>query len=538
MVSTSASRADNGSEGSSTRPGTTATTAATLGDVMRAPSTRTPDVVVLDSVDCEGDVGEALDPREDLWLSSVDGRYNSPIIPLRVGTAPDCQTFYVHKSVLLKAEFFRKALCGGFRESDAQAIDLPEEDPAIFHFIVAFLYENKYVPIRAAATVLRPDDEQENARWAASGISAAAEDDQQQQQFGGGSDSESSASLPSDSSTARSQRRRDRRRRRETRHWERLRRKHPGMHRLGCACRQCLTRGGPPCWNCAAPRIPPQPPGLTSVHHMQLGGGVVVVNATPRPRPRRHRTQQQPPHNRHRQTSMPALERVDNESNDEGGAGAGGGGGGAGAEGGGARERIQSAQDLRTWLLAYELNLDVYICANKFLLDDFKRAVARACIDMLEAAGADAAEVEVLRLCRKLYQGLPEADALLRMVFARVGFLSPRLWRRAPDATAAFFHAHPEVSALMFRETLARREEDYHGIAAAGPPAAFAPGAAPGVGLAPGAPPAFAPADMLPAMERSVLPPHSAPIPPPGFHYNDLRPAHPLRRHQWRRADF
>ena len=60
----------------------------------------------------------------------------------------------MHKDVLLKAEYFRKALCGEFRESEAQAIELPEEDPAIFHFIVAFLYEDKYVPIRAAATVL------------------------------------------------------------------------------------------------------------------------------------------------------------------------------------------------------------------------------------------------------------------------------------------------------------------------------------------------------------------------------------------------
>lgn len=60
----------------------------------------------------------------------------------------------MHKHVLIKAEFFKKALCGEFRESEAQAIELPEEDPAIFHFVVAFLYENKYVPIQAAATVL------------------------------------------------------------------------------------------------------------------------------------------------------------------------------------------------------------------------------------------------------------------------------------------------------------------------------------------------------------------------------------------------
>lgn len=40
-----------------------------------------------------------------------------------------------------------------------------------------------------------------------------------------------------------------------------------------------------------------------------------------------------------------------------------------------------SGQDLQTWLLAYEHSIDVYICANKFLLDGFKQAIARVCID-------------------------------------------------------------------------------------------------------------------------------------------------------------
>lgn len=35
-----------------------------------------------------------------------------------------------------------------------QSISLPEEDPAIFHFIVAFLYEDKYVPIKPIASAL------------------------------------------------------------------------------------------------------------------------------------------------------------------------------------------------------------------------------------------------------------------------------------------------------------------------------------------------------------------------------------------------
>ncbi|KAI1382220.1 hypothetical protein F4677DRAFT_19065 [Hypoxylon crocopeplum] len=459
MVSGKA-RMENGGEGSS-RP---SARAMTLDDAMRAPSVNPPGVVVLDTAYTDGNCDEVIDPREDLWLSSADGRYNSPIIPLRVGTAPDRQTFYVHKSVLLKADFFRKALCGEFQESEAQAIDLPEEDPAIFHFVVAFLYENKYVPIKAAATVLGDDKVKVHKGEDAHHATATAAED-----------SDSNTSLLSESSTARSQRRYNRRRRRENRHWERERRKHPGAHRPGCACRQCLMRAGPPCWNCAAPRVPPQPAAAMPAH---FPPGVVVVNADP---PRHQRNRRHRP-NRHRPPTPPpavpdssSSTNNNNNSNDNN------------------TDRIQG-QDLRTWLLAYELNIDVYICANKFLLDDFKRAVARVCIDMLETAGADAAQAEVLRLCYKLYQGLPETDALLRMVYARVGFLNPRLWRRAPDDTADFFHAHPEVSALMFRETLARREEDYGGA---------------GHG------------DFLPAMERPV--PHLGPPPPPPFTHNDPR---------------
>ncbi len=78
----------------------------------------------------------------------------------------------------------------------------------------------------------------------------------------------------------------------------------------------------------------------------------------------------------------------------------------------------------------------MYICANKFLMEDFKREVARVTIDMLETAGSDAAVPEVLRLCRKLYQGLSEVDPLLKMIFARVGFLQPVLWGRDAEDTS------------------------------------------------------------------------------------------------------
>lgn len=35
-----------------------------------------------------------------------------------------------------------------------QQIDLPEEDPALFHFLVAFLYEKRFEPIAPVASVL------------------------------------------------------------------------------------------------------------------------------------------------------------------------------------------------------------------------------------------------------------------------------------------------------------------------------------------------------------------------------------------------
>jgi hypothetical protein len=322
----------------------------------------------------------------------------------------------VHKSILIKAEYFRKAICGVFRESEAQAIDLPEEDPAIFHFIVAFLYENKYIPIKPAAAVLVPN------------VKGKGVEDTEDRSDG--TDSDSSIELLSDSSAALSRRRRDRRRRHENRHWERMRQKHPGVHRLGCACRQCVVGSGPPCWNCAAPRLPP-PPGPPPP--LPPPGAVFVPVERPRTRPTRRRTDRRrpsPPPNQPTHNEIPNGDRI-------------------------------SGQDLRTWLLTYELNIDVYICANKFLLDDFKAAIARNCIDMLESAGSDAAQAEVLQLCYKLYQGLPESDNLLKMVFARIGFLQPQLFRKLPHETMDFLHTHPEVSALILKEMGSRREEDH-----------------------------------------------------------------------------
>jgi hypothetical protein len=107
----------------------------------------------------------------------------------------------------------------------------------------------------------------------------------------------------------------------------------------------------------------------------------------------------------------------------------------------------------------------VYILADKFLLDDFKKEVARSTVDMLESAGSDAAVVDVLVLCRKLYDGLPESDPLLKMVFARVGFLQPWFARRAGAETNEFLLGNPEVAAGLLREMAARREDEFDGRA-------------------------------------------------------------------------
>ncbi len=71
---------------------------------------------------------------------------------MRVG--PHAETFPVHRDILLKSEYFRKALDGEFKEAAEGAIDLIEEDPTIFSFVVAYLYEEKFVPIKPIASVL------------------------------------------------------------------------------------------------------------------------------------------------------------------------------------------------------------------------------------------------------------------------------------------------------------------------------------------------------------------------------------------------
>ncbi|KAK2046942.1 hypothetical protein LZ31DRAFT_171874 [Colletotrichum somersetense] len=395
----------------------------TLGDVMRAGPTSSPDIVVIDQTYEETKRKDDLSPTEDLWLSSADGRYNSAIIPLRVGRAPSQEIFYVHRDVLLTTEYFRKALCGDFREAEAQSMEFPEEDPAIFHFLVAFLYQRSFVPIRSVASAL---DTKEPHRGKAEDTSYQSD-----------SESEMSSTEASDAS-ARSRVRAQRRQRRRERQWERMNRKHPGTHRPDCRCPRCITTStGPPCWNCGVSRARPTPGHLPP--HMITPIPPLRPATVPPPPPHRRRSRQlilTPPGSTPSVgTSTPAnADFMDGD-------------------------RIRG-EDMRTWLAIYDLSISVYACANKYLMDDFKAAIQRHCIDMLESAGSDAAQSAVLQLCSKLYAAVPESDPLLRMVFARIGFLQPLLWQRAPQHTSEFLIGHPEVAALMLRETAIRREED------------------------------------------------------------------------------
>ncbi|EGY22844.1 hypothetical protein VDGD_04282 [Verticillium dahliae] len=418
----------------------------TLDDTMRAPTSTTPDVVVLEHAHNEKKAKDAPNLREDFWLSSSDGRYNSPIIPLRVGQAPDIAIFHVHKDVLLTSEYFRKALCGSFREADAQSMDLPEEDPAIFHFVVAFLYQQTFVPIQAVASVLR--SETGGGKERDDGVRGFEE-------LSSSSDSEESAA--SENSAARSRRLAQRRQRRQERQWEHAQQKHPETHRPGCRCPRCITPAGPPCWNCGVSRARPMPPHMMPPPPPMMPGPPV-----PQPHRRRRR-------NRHLIPTPPGS--TPHAANADGPArgGARRGSNPAAAAAGDSIDAASKAQgrihgeDMRTWFQTYALSIEVYICANKFLMNDFKAAIRRRCVDMLETAGGDAATPEVLRLCAALYAGVPESDLLLKMVFARIGFLQPLLWQRTPQETSEFLIGHPDVAALVLREAALRREEDIGG---------------------------------------------------------------------------
>jgi hypothetical protein len=119
-----------------------------------------------------------------------------------------------------------------------------------------------------------------------------------------------------------------------------------------------------------------------------------------------------------------------------------------------------SHEDLRTWVMTYELSVDVYICAERFLMMDFKSCIQNCIIDEFETAGVQAAQPQILECCKKLFAGVSNNGPLLKKVFARVGFLLARLWTNYPEETHNFWMENPEVGSLITKETMERRDED------------------------------------------------------------------------------
>ncbi|PQE27145.1 hypothetical protein CJF32_00000111 [Rutstroemia sp. NJR-2017a WRK4] len=400
-----------------------------LDAAMRAPSTNAPDVVVLSFLDEDVKVKEVADPKKDLWVSSIDGRFQSPIVPVRVG--PHAETFHVHRDILTRSEYFRKALDGEFREAGEQAIDLPEEDPALFEFVVAYLYESKFCPIRPVASIMVADPDKGKGKELNDEGNASGSDD--------GSDSGSASD-----ESARSRRRRESRRRRQERAWEQRQRKEPGRHRPDCNCATCTQETyGPTCWNCGVTRRIPPPRNRW-------------MNGPPPPQPMpvmgRNGYPRGPGNPRDRRRGSRNNNIVEPQVEDR-----------------------MSPEDLRTWSMAYTLSIDVYVCAERYLMQDFKSCVSAFIINNFEIAGSDAALPSVLDSCKTLHDGVSLMDPLLKKVFARVGFLQARLWKKHPEETSNFFMDNPELSTLILKEMAERREEDSK--------------------------------DDLPAMDRPVLPP-------------------------------
>lgn len=102
----------------------------------------------------------------------------------------------------------------------------------------------------------------------------------------------------------------------------------------------------------------------------------------------------------------------------------------------------------------------MYVCANKYLMQDFKAAISTFIINNFEIAGLDAALPSVLKSCKTLHDGVSPRDPLLRKIFARVGFLQARLWKKFQEETNTFYDENPKLVALIMKEMIERREED------------------------------------------------------------------------------
>jgi len=71
--------------------------------------------------------------------------FQTDIVEVFVG--PDKARFTAHKSILMKAPYFRASLSGNFSEGDSHVVTLPEEDPRAFLEILNYLYSGEVTRI-------------------------------------------------------------------------------------------------------------------------------------------------------------------------------------------------------------------------------------------------------------------------------------------------------------------------------------------------------------------------------------------------------
>lgn len=158
-----------------------------------------------------------------------------------------------------------------------------------------------------------------------------------------------------DLSSTRSRRRALARRRRQERAWVQSQLKAPGRHRPDCACAACTSEQiSPPCWSCGAARrpMPPRrgfpPPGA---------GPVIIRNGYPHPHaPGPRNRERERERRRNSRNNVVVVEEP-------------------------VIEERMSQEDLRTWSLAYTLSIDVYVCADRYLMQDFKRCISNFVIN-------------------------------------------------------------------------------------------------------------------------------------------------------------
>ncbi|KAL8820817.1 MAG: hypothetical protein Q9223_001041 [Gallowayella weberi] len=79
---------------------------------------------------------------KDLMVHDVEPFFPfNDIVTVLVGEESEC--FTIHKRLICQFPFFKTAYDGGFKESAASTVKLPEHDPAIFRFFVYWLYTGK-----------------------------------------------------------------------------------------------------------------------------------------------------------------------------------------------------------------------------------------------------------------------------------------------------------------------------------------------------------------------------------------------------------